>query len=139
MDVQHHSRLSAGAQILASFGLALVTAGVVACYAHGVNSGAGANPLSRHVMPIDGNATRYANLYEAIEHLRPEYLKVHENGSTRLEPVAYLNGVRLADPEMLRHVPTWSTVEVRWVGPNEPSILYGPSHHLGGGIFVKTK
>jgi len=115
-----------------------VAAAAGACYTAGGNPTARANFVSRDVLPLDGNTTEFSNLYEAIEHLRPEYLKVREEGPTTLVPVAYLNGVRLADPTMLRHVPTWSVVDVRWVRPNQTSILYQSSHQLGGGIFVRT-
>lgn len=108
------------------------------CYTAGAHPTGGANFVSREVLPIDSEAARFANLYEAIEHLRPEYLKVREDGPTTLTPVAYLNGVRLADATMLRNVPIWSVVDVRWVRPNQTSILYRSSHQLGGGIFVRT-
>jgi len=88
---------------------------------------------------MDENTTRYSNVYDAIEHLRPEYLTVRDQGPTPMVPVAYLNGVRLADPDLLRLVPVSWAVEVRWVRPNQTSILYGHSHHIGGGIFVRTK
>lgn len=109
-----------------------------ACYTAGANRPASANFVSREVLPIDSEAGRFSNLYDAIEHLRPEYLKVREDGPTTLTPVAYLNGVRLADPTMLRNVPISTVVDVRWVRPNQTSILYRSSHQLGGGIFVRT-
>ena len=129
---------TAAARILAFLALVLGGAGAISCYTAGAHQ-ASVNSMSREGLPIDENAARYANLYDAIEHLRPEYLKVHQDGPTRLEPVAYLNGFRLADPTMLRLVPLWTAAEVRWVRPNQTSSLYGSSHHIGGGIFVTTK
>jgi hypothetical protein len=138
MTVHRHHRLAAGARILAAVGLALGAVGAGACYTAGSTPPAGAGFVSREVLPIDRETARFSNLYEAIEHLRPEYLRVREDGPTTLTPVAYLNGARLADPTMLRQVPTWSVVDVRWVRPNQTSILYRSSHQLGGGIFVTT-
>lgn len=118
--------------------LSVTAAGAVACYTAGANPTPRANFVSRDTLPIDSETARFSSLYEAIEHLRPEYLKFREDGPTTLTPVAYLNGVRLADPMMLRHVPIWTVVDVRWVRPNQTSILYQSSHQLGGGIFVRT-
>ena len=118
--------------------LSATAAGADACYTAGVNSSPPANFVSREILPMDREAARFSNLYEAIEHLRPEYLKVREEGPTTLMPVAYLNGVRLADATMLRNVPIWSVADVRWVRPNQTSILYRSSHQLAGGIFVRT-
>jgi hypothetical protein len=118
--------------------LSVTAAAAGACYTAGANPSPRANFVSREILPIDSDVARFSNLYEAIEHLRPEYLKVREDGPTTLTPVAYLNGVRLADATMLRNVPIWSVVDVRWVRPNQTSILYRSSHQLGGGIFVRT-
>lgn len=140
MTIFSHHRLAAGTRIVASLSLALSAAGSVSCYTAGANPAATNSSLSRDVLPLDRSAMRYANLYEAIKYLRPEYLKIREQGPTTLVPVAYLNGARLADPTMLRGVPVNQAFEVRWVRPNQPSALYGFNPpHLGGGIFVRTR
>jgi hypothetical protein len=140
MRVFSHLRIAAGARIVACLGLTLGAVGSVSCYTAGANPAATTNSLSRDLLPLDRSAMRYANLYEAIRYLRPEYLKVREQGPDALVPVAYLNGARLADPTMLRHVPVNAAFDVRWVRPNQPSALYGFNPpHMGGGIFVTTK
>ena len=140
MSICTHHRLAAGARVVAYLSLTLAAAGSVSCYTAGANPAAINTSLSRDLLPLDRSAMRYANLYEAIRYLRPEYLKIREQGPTRLVPVAYLNGARLADPTMLRHVPVNAAFEVRWVRPNQPSALYGFNPpHLGGGIFVTTR
>lgn len=138
MKVYRHYVLAAGMRIIASL-IVLGAAGSVSCHASRLNLTANRHPVSREILPIDENATRYANLYDAIEHLRPEYLRVREQGPTQLVPVAYLNGVKLADPTMLRLVFLRDVTDVRWVRPNQTSVLYGSSHHIGGGIFVSTR
>ena len=133
----HHPMV--GNTIVASLMLAFAATSVIACGAAGPHVSGNAPYVSRELLPIDQNAAAYDNLYDAIEHLRPEYLRVREQGSTSMVPVAYLNGVRLADPSLLRIVPVSWVLDVRWVRPNETSALYRASHQLGGGIFVRTK
>ena len=139
MTIHSHHRISAGARIVASLSLALGVTGSVSCYTGRANPATSFTSVSRELLPLGEQAMRYANLYDAITYLRPEYLRVREQGPTLLTPVAYVDGVRLADPTMLRHVPVRDVVEVRWVRPNRTSTLYRASHHLGGGIFVRTK
>lgn len=138
MKMYGHHNLAAGMRIIASL-LILGAAGPVACHASRLNLTADGYPVSREMLPIDENAAQYANLYDAIEHLRPEYLRVREQGPTTLVPVAYLNGFKLADPTMLRLVFLRDVKNVRWVRPNQTSLLYGSSQNLGGGIFVRTR
>lgn len=127
------------AHLVAVLCIVLGAAAAIACSPIRLNVDTHGNRLSREVLPLDDNAARYLNLYDAIEHLRPEYLRVRHDGPTTLAPVAYLDGLRLIDPEMLRHVPVAGVVEVRWVRPNLTSPLYGSRHQLGGGIFVRTR
>jgi hypothetical protein len=136
--VSTHYR-SVGNRIVASLMLTLATTSLTACGATRPHVSGNTIYVSRELLPIDQTAAAYDNLYDAIEHLRPEYLRVREQGSTSMVPVAYLNGVRLADPTLLRIVPVSWVRDVRWVRPNETSGLYRESHHLGGGIFVRTK
>ncbi len=135
MKVRSHYRLALAARMVAL--VALGATGSVSCFT------AGANPtsrsVSREILPIDRDAARYANLYDAIRYLRPEYLKIRAQGSTSLVPVAYVNGLRVVDPTSLRNIPVRDVAEVRWVRPNLTSPLYGSNHHLGGGIFVRTR
>jgi len=138
MKIYGHHSLAAGMRIIVSL-LVLGAAGPVSCQASRLNLTADGYPVSREILPVDENAARYANLYDAIEHLRPEYLRVHEQGPTQLVPVAYLNGVKLTDPTMLRLVFLRDVKDVRWVRPNVTSMLYGASNHIGGGIFVTTR
>jgi hypothetical protein len=118
--------------------IAVGASGPISCQPGRLNVDALGNTASREVMPIDDNAASYDNLYDAIEHIRPEYLRVRQQGTTPMVPVAYLNGVRLADASMLRLVPVSWTAAVRWVRPNTNSWRYQFKPNLGGGIFVTT-
>ena len=131
--------LTARDRIVVSLVMTLAATGLGSCYTVGAHASATAIPVSREILPLDEDAARYSNVYDAIEHLRPEYLTVRDQGPTQMVPAAYLNGVRLADPDLLRLVPVSWVLEIRWVRPNLTSILYGQSHHIGGGIFVRTK
>ena len=128
----------ARSRVILSLVLALAAAPLASCGTAGSHGLGTVTPVSREVLPMDDNSARYPDVYAAIEHLRPEFLKMREQGSTSMVPVAYLDGVRLADPTMLRLVPVSWVREVRWVRPNQTSPLYLWSHHLGGGIFVTT-
>lgn len=139
MTVFSHHRLAAGARIAASLGLALGAVGSVACYTGGAKPTAVAGYASREVMPIDRNATSFENLYDAIRNLRPEYLRVREQGQRSIRAVAFLDGVRLGDPTMLRLIPADQAIEVRWLRPSRNSPFYRAGDELGGGIFVRTK
>ena len=130
---------TARARIGASLVLAVAASLLASCATTGSHALGTAIPVSREVLPMDENTARYPDVYAAIEHLRPEFLTVREQGSTSMVPVAYLNGVRLADPEMLQLIPVSWVLEVRWVRPNQTSSLYGSRQHLGGGIFVSTR
>jgi hypothetical protein len=139
MTIFSQHRLAAGGRIAASLGLALGAVGSVSCYTAGANPAASAGYVSREVMPIDRNATSFENLYDAIRHLRPEYLRVREQGQRSIRAVAFLDGVRLGDPTMLRLIPADQAVEVRWLRPSRSSPFYRAGDELGGGIFVRTK
>jgi hypothetical protein len=131
--------LTARGRVVVSLVMTLAATGLASCDNVGAHASATAIPVSREILRMDENAARYSNVYDAIAHLRPEYLTVRDQGSIQMVPVAYLNGVRLADPDLLRLVPVSWALEIRWVRPNQTSILYGHSHHIGGGIFVRTK
>ena len=139
MRVHTHRRLAVGMRAVAvASSLAISFAGPISCYTARSDLGLQPNAASREVMPIEGDAARYANVYDAIQHLRPEYLQQRE-GPNAIVPAAYVNGVRLADASMLRLVPISWVVEVKWVRPNMSSALYQFRSHLNGGIFVTTK
>ena len=131
--------LTARDRVVASLVMVLAATGLASCDTVGAHAPGTAIPISREILRFDDNAARYSDVYDAIEHLRPEFLLVHDQGSTRMAPVAYLDGVRLADLDMLRLVPASRVLEIRWVRPNETSALYEFRPHLGGGIFVRTK
>ena len=139
MTVFSHYRLAAGTRIVASLGLALGAAGSVSCYTAGTIPASTPGYVSREVMTIDRNAMGFENLYDAIRHLRPEYLRVREHGQRSISAVAFLDGVRLGDPTMLRLIPAYQAVEVRWLRPTRNSPFYRTGDELGGGIFVRTK
>lgn len=107
------------------------------------------------------------NVYEAIQHLRPDFLKtrgtstmttVNTAGSTRgsggaatpepgtgtAVPIsrsplrAYENEVMLSSPDDLKKIDVKNVIEVRFVPGPEAGVRYG-TNHSGGVIFVKTR
>ena len=81
-----------------------------------------------------------ASALELLQLVRPEYLK-NRARSTRLfaptEPVVYLNGHRLAELSMLRHVSSRTLVEVRYLRGLNAIARYGLDHE-GGALLVTT-
>jgi hypothetical protein len=138
MKAYNRTYLPARARVIAFIGLGLIATGPLSCYTGRTNPAALVDQVSRELLPLEA-ALAYPNLYEAIQQIRPEYLRARAEAPMPSEPVAYLNGVRLADTQMLRIIPVSWAVEVRWVRPNVSSPLYGFRPHLGGGIFVRTK
>jgi hypothetical protein len=139
MSVFNANLLTARWRIVALLGLAINAAVSASCYPVRANPGSIAKHESREIMPIDRNAAVFENLYDAIRHLRPEYLRVREQGQRQLVAVAFLNGVRVGDPTMLRMIPVDQTLEVRWLRPTRNSPFYRSGDELSGGIFVRTK
>jgi len=83
---------------------------------------------------------RSSSALELLQLVRPEFLQ-NRARSTRLfaptEPVVYLNGHRLAELSMLRHVSGRSLVEVRHLRGVDAIARYGLDHE-GGALLVTT-
>ncbi|MFO7261248.1 MAG: hypothetical protein DIU52_008825 [bacterium] len=80
--------------------------------------------------------------YEAIQRLRPEFLRVRgrislENPSASL-PVVYLDDIRLGGPDALRSIRVADVYEIRYLGAADATTRYGTGH-AGGVIAVVTR
>ena len=121
----------------ASFTLALVA--IVAC-SPAVASRApreGRDLLRGEEVP---SQYRTMTALEMLQVVRPDFLR-NRAQTTRLagprEPVVYLDGARLAELSMLRHVATRSIVSVRYVRGINAVVRYGADHESGA-LFVTT-
>lgn len=77
---------------------------------------------------------RTFTLLDMLRDIRPEFLQNRAH-TTRVggptEPVVYVNGLRLMELDMLRHVATRSLVEVRYVRGVDAVARYGLDHEAG--------
>jgi hypothetical protein len=84
------------------------------------------------------------SLYEALQRLRPEFLRGRGVSSfahgtiERATPVVYCDHIRLGGLEWLRNIPASDVAEVRYLSANEAQFRYG-SGHQGGVIDIRTK
>ena len=126
----------------------LISAGVTALSLAACHSApSGTHPLlaQRGVIGADEIAhSPYGTLYEAVQRLRPEYLRTRgvatfAGGTMEMaSPVVYCDRMRLGGIEWLRNIQAADVVEVRFLSANEAQFRYG-SGHLGGVIDVRTK
>jgi hypothetical protein len=91
----------------------------------------GRNVLSLREVPA---SYRTFTLLDMLRDIRPEFLQ-NRARTTRVggptEPVVYVNGLRLMELDMLRHVATRSLVEVRYVRGVDAVARYGLDHEAG--------
>jgi len=91
---------------------------------------------SRNVLRAAEVPTTYRTftLLDMLRDIRPEFLQ-NRARTTRVggptEPVVYVNGLRLMELDMLRHVATRSLVEVRYVRGVDAVARYGLDHEAG--------
>jgi hypothetical protein len=126
----------------------LITAGVIAvaqlaCYSGAARSRA---PLTsrNYVSAAEMAAQPTGSLYEALQRLRPEFLR--SRGVTTFAggvieeglPIVYCDHMRLGGLEWLRNIPASDVVEVRFLSAGEAQFRYGNGHQ-GGVIDIVTK
>ena len=80
-------------------------------------------------------ATRLDNAYEAVQRLRPAFLRArtiagstqNAGGSTVVQdyPVVYLDGLRKGGPDYLRTIPTREVAEIRYLSSTDATTRYG--------------
>jgi len=75
--------LTARDRIVASLVMTLAATVLASCDTVGAHASGTAIPVSREILRLDENAARYSNVYDAIEHLRPEFLLVHDQGAAK--------------------------------------------------------
>ena len=87
-------------------------------------------------------ATGVANLYQAIERLRPRWLEVRSARSinSSVQIAVFLNRSYVGEPEVLKTYTPNSIVRVRYLdGPTASASLTGfDSRHVEGAIVLET-
>lgn len=87
-------------------------------------------------------STRVSNAYEAVQRLRPEFLRSRgpvsiQNPDAGL-PVVYVDGVRFGDLTQLRNIAATTVQSIEFVSASDATTRWGTGH-AGGVLAVKTK
>ena len=98
-------------------------------------------PVNQRVLTsADIAASRFNNVYEMVEALRPQWLR--PRGRTtfnqRESVKVYLDGSLLGEPEQLRGINTRTIAEIRWLDANEATLRWGLDHGHGA-IVLSTR
>lgn len=102
-----------------------------------------ATPTDRNV--VTGEAimeTRVATAFEALERLRPEFLRARGPFSMRSPgaglPVVYVDNVRAGDINQLRSIPASSVSLIEFISAADATTRWGTGH-AGGALLVHTR
>lgn len=105
---------------------------------------------SSHVAPVDRNRitadeiakSNAANAYEAVERLRPAFLRTRGSQSLQNQepptPMIYIDGMRYGALQSLASVPTLGIVSIEYLGAIEATQRFGLGNE-GGAIMITTK
>jgi hypothetical protein len=129
-------RIEAMTPYVRTAALSVLSALVLAC---GSSGGPGARGSSNVITAEELAAVEAPTVYEAVERLRPHFLRGRGTTSMRNAqpalPVVYYAGVRQGGIEMLRQLRTRDVVEVRYLNASDATTRYG-TDHTGGAIVV---
>ena len=83
-------------------------------------------------------AVQVSNAYDAIQRLRPEFLRARGTGSRRAASpiIVYVNGVRSGGLEVLRTLAAADVNEVRRINAADATTLHGTGHSSGALIIT---
>jgi hypothetical protein len=83
-----------------------------------------------------------ANAYEAVQRLRPAFLRSRGPVSVRdprpAMPLVYVNGVRYGEPQTLRNLRVQEVEEIRFISATDATTRWGTGH-TGGVIEVMLR
>jgi hypothetical protein len=111
-----------------TFAILTVGFGLMACSPATQGTGAGprsaSNVLTRQ--EIEASAYSRTTLYDAVEKLRPTFLRARTtSGQRQAYPVVYVDGVRRESLEYLRAIPASEVVEIRYLNVQDATTRYG--------------
>jgi hypothetical protein len=96
------------------------------------------NPAVRSVLTKNEiSATLGATAYEAVERLRPRFLKA--GGTAAFQPTVYLDGQKIGGVAELRLIPAMSVTEIRFLNSLEATAIFGTQGGAGAAISVTTR
>lgn len=104
--------------------------------------GEGSEASSRNTLThSDLLTTSEANLFEAIQRLRPQWLRARGSnfeGRARA-PTVFLDGSRRGDVEFLQQIQVADVLDVRFLSSADAATIYGTTTGTGGAIEVRTR
>lgn len=116
---------------------ALVAAFAVGCASTGSSERSSSNRDVLTRAEIDAAGPQIQTAYEAVQRLRPRFLRERSNptagiGANRVDPiVVYINGVRRGGVAELRRIQIRNVEEIRYVRPTDATTRYGMNHGSG--------
>lgn len=90
------------------------------------------------IRPVELEATRQANLYDAVRQLRPFWLTRDTRRSGEGGIAVYLDDQYIGDASALRRLPIHATAVVRYMSPTEAQVRYGQVNALRAAIVVES-
>lgn len=99
--------------------------------------------LSRNILTsAEIDKTSAVTALDAVQSLRPHFLNTRGSQSikdpTPVQPVVYLDGMRLGAPSSLGMINASSVITIEYISSIEASSRYGLGHQ-GGAILVTTR
>lgn len=114
----------------ALWGLAIAV--VAAGCSKASNSPSGSSSVSGPLMQQEIAAIPVQNAYEAVQRLRPGFLRARSTASrTTAYPVVYVDGLRRGSPEVLRFIPAAEVAQVRYLSAVDATTRYGMNVEAG--------
>lgn len=78
--------------------------------------------------------------YDVVQQLRPHFLRVRVTRTARtaapIEPVVYVDGLRMGGLDQLRSIRAGDVEEIRYLGAADATTRYGTGH-VGGAILIR--
>lgn len=99
--------------------------------------------LSRNILTsAEIDKTNAVSALDAVQSLRPHFLNTRGSQSiqdpTPIQPVVYLDGMRLGPPSTMAMINASSVITIEYISSIEASSRYGLGHQ-GGAILVTTR
>jgi hypothetical protein len=122
----------------ARLALVLLLFSAVGCA--GATSQGGAAGRSDLLVEEQLRSRGFANLYEAVETLRSNWLRTRgqDSFSTPTEIQVYMDNVRLGGVGALRQISPSTVTYIQWYNANEATARWGIGHGAGA-IYVSTR
>lgn len=94
-------------------------------------------PSSYRVTGAELRAAHVPNLLEAVERVRPRFLRSHAPRRDQA-PVVYADGTRVGPVHRLRDISVMDVVDVVFVAAPDATTRFG-TDHAGGALLVRTQ